>query len=359
MPPQVVTLAQGVNLGGDMLTELSGWQGLPYDPKAALTDGSGDLVRSRNALLARIVCAAHAPLWEDLDYVLSICGATEKYQNLMGDYTVPQGPIGLSYLGHDTTLQMCVPSLEYDVSEWPKHVKFGGTLPAKPVDPNFEIPAWLLDVRANGKNGTKTKKVVFTTQGTVAVSDYKPCILPTINGLADREDLVVIATLGVKGLTLDDHFKDGLPANTIVLDYFPYQLVLDHADVVVTNGSYGIYNQCAVHGVPMVLAGSMWEDKPHVSLGLVHSSLPILVTTESLACYILTSPQIANRAQYTGLGLHLRAPEPTAEMVANAVATVTAPGSTYTARAIEIKQEVEDFNCLDTVEKELLKLVRT
>lgn len=159
---------------------------------------------------------------------------------------------------------MRIPSLEFPV-QWPDRVRFGGTLPPKAVDPSFEYPDWFARLRDHGRNGSKIKKIVLTTQGTLA-TQYTARIVPTIQGLADRDDVVVVATLGVKGGTLDGYFPDGLPENAIVEDYFPYSPLLDQADVVVTNGSYGIFSQCAVQGAPMVLAGSVSEDEPEVQI---------------------------------------------------------------------------------------------
>lgn len=264
IPPQISTLEQGPMIQGGINTDLAGCLGVPH-PDGALARDS-DAMRARNAFLARLSCAALAPTWETFRFVMRMCGASEDYQPLLGDgLECPQIPSNISFLGHDTTLQMCIPSLEYE-ARWPAHVKFGGTLPPKPVDhttTEVVFPEWYEDMRREGRAGTGARKFILVTQGTVAV-DYTMCVVPTIRGLAESDNVTVIATLGRKGASLDKHFPEGIPKNAIVVDYFPYDPLLRHVDLVVTNGSYGIFSQCAAYGVPMVAAGAKSEDKPEV-----------------------------------------------------------------------------------------------
>ncbi|KAL0940039.1 udp-glucuronosyl udp-glucosyltransferase [Colletotrichum truncatum] len=319
IPPQIFSVEQGPTLPGPINSGLAGNIGIPhYDSSGS----SQEAIHARNVLLARLCSAAFAPTWDDLRFVLRMCGASEDFNTIFdSDTCIPQIPSNLGFLCHDTTLQMCVPSLEYRSTSWPKHVKFGGTLPRKTLDVTFDRPVWLDEVRQQGRQGSKKKKVVFTTQGTMAV-DYSMCILPTIMGLSDREDIIVIAVLGVKGESLEQ-----APSNAIVLDYFPYDPILELADVVVTNGSYGIFSQCALHGVPMVLAGAFSEDKP----------------------------EVCNRAEYSGIGLYIRSSWPRPEEIAAGVNKVLETDK-YVKRAAEISAEIEEFKCLDTVERELRKL---
>lgn len=226
--------------------------------KKAITPAKhGGLTRS---LKARLHCALYEPTWEELRGVLRACGARDDYAPLLAGTSVAQAPSTLPFLCHDATLQMCTPSLEFP-AQWPDRVRFGGALPPKAVDPDLVYPDWF----ARLERGTnKKRRIVLATQGTLA-TQYAACVVPTIRGLAGRNDVLVVATLGARGATLDEHFPVGrLPGNAVVVDYFPYRPLLELADVVVTNGSYGIFSQCAVHGVPMVLAGSVSEDKPEV-----------------------------------------------------------------------------------------------
>lgn len=76
--------------------------------------------------------------------------------------------------------------------------------------------------------------------------------MPTLEALASREDVIVVALLCVEGATLD---RD-VPENSRVVDYLPYHALLPYTDVLVTNGGYGGFMQAVMHGVPMVMAGT-------------------------------------------------------------------------------------------------------
>ncbi len=102
--------------------------------------------------------------------------------------------------------------------------------------------------------------------------------------------------------------------------------MIEHADILVTNGSYGVFGHCVVHGIPMVLSGD-GQDKPEVGL----------------------------RGEYAGFALSLGVGSPTAEMLAASVAKVLAEPK-YKRRAMELKKEAEDFKCFETVERELRAL---
>jgi UDP:flavonoid glycosyltransferase YjiC (YdhE family) len=81
--------------------------------------------------------------------------------------------------------------------------------------------------------------------------------------LADREDIIVIGVLGVKGARLDGV---KVPPNTRVVDYLMYEAVLAYADVFITNGGYNGFMTGVMHGVPMVLAGRTGKYSSPISL---------------------------------------------------------------------------------------------
>ncbi|POS75594.1 UDP-glucuronosyl/UDP-glucosyltransferase [Diaporthe helianthi] len=253
--------AKAPKILGPLNAGLSASLGLPHDRSAAQPEnanpssslssspfGLGEAIRARNALLARLACAAMGLVWDSLRFVLRMCGARDDIYEILAaeDHIMPQLLSNISFLGTDTTLQMCVPGLEYDNVTWPRYVRFGGTLPPWPLDPGFELPGWF-----RKRLGDTTKTVVFATQGTIAV-DYMQVIVPTIKALAGRDGFTVVATLGRRGASLDSFFPKGLPANAIVLDYFLYTPILERANFVVTNGSYGIYSQCATFSMLML-----------------------------------------------------------------------------------------------------------
>ncbi|TLD03227.1 uncharacterized protein PgNI_12435 [Pyricularia grisea] len=221
----------------------------------------------------------------------------------------------------DITLQTCSPSLELPRSDLPDKVRFIGCLPSKTPDPAFEYPEWWGDVNSPGPN---RRKIIGVAQGTVAVK-YNDLIIPVIQGLRDRDDVFVVAVLGVKGASLPAEVE--IPTNTKVVDFMPYEALLPHLDVWVINAGYGGFTQGVMHGVPMVFSGDT-EDKAEVSM----------------------------RGQWAGVGYNLRTASPTPEQVAQGVDRVLEDHE-YKARVIEIRKENEALKSLQAVEKYIWDLV--
>lgn len=86
------------------------------------------------------------------------------------------------------------------------------------------------------------------------------------------------------------------------------------------------FQHAVANGVPIVQAG-IGEDKPEIGI----------------------------RAEWSGLGVYLRASPPTPLMVRDAVRKVIE--GPYQARALELKKEAAEFGTLDIVEREVLALV--
>ena len=217
---------------------------------------------------------------------------------------------------HDITLQMCHPGLEFDRPDWHPKVHFIGALPRKPIKKDQVYPPFWNEVIGD-------KKIIVVTQGTVA-TDYSKLIIPTLQALAGRDDLVVIGLLGVKGASLP---KDvDIPSNAYILDYFPYDTLLPHASVFIFNAGYGGFIHGVINGVPMVLAGDTEE-----------------------------KPEVAVRAEYSGLGVNLRTGTPTKEQVSEAVNKVLEDPS-YKEKVTYIMRENEKLDATDAIERAVLKM---
>jgi MGT family glycosyltransferase len=143
-----------------------------------------------------------------------------------------------------------VPAFEYPRSDLPTHVHFVG-----PLQPDLsrhgDLPSWMSQI-------DHSKPVVLVTQGTVA-TDLQDLVAPTLRGLGSA-DLTVIATggAGVHELGLR------IPANAFVEEFVPYDALLPHVDVIVTNGGFGSVQLALAHGIPIVVAGTT-EDKPEIA----------------------------------------------------------------------------------------------
>ncbi|TEA21432.1 UDP-glucosyltransferase B1 [Colletotrichum sidae] len=215
---------------------------------------------------------------------------------------------------YDVTLQMCSENLEYPRSDLHATIKYAGCLPPKPIDPNYKYPEWWGDVTSG------TKKVIGVGQGTVAM-DYTDLVIPAIKGLADREDVVVVAILGARGAELPADLE--IPANTRVVDYLHYDALLKYTDVWVMNAGYGGFIHGIANGVPMVLGGDS-EDKP----------------------------EVAARGEWAGVAHNLKTGRPTPEQVAAGVEAVLA-NDRYKKRVVEIQKENEELKVLDVIERHI------
>lgn len=301
--------------------------GLPYDDSEA--------GRARN-------CAAHATVWnQDAENrardILNMMNCSKSIDTVLEQYN----SAGLRHpfwdavsLVNDTTLQMGLPSLEYPSASWPSHFRFAGPLPLKALPPDLRYPSWWQEVEYHSathgvQSGAKRRKIITVTQGT-EVTDYKQLITPTICALSSRDDMLVIVLLGKRGATLDgylEHLPDKvLPANTRVLDYFPYDALLAHSDVFVSNSGYGGLTHAVTNGVPMVQTGKDFD-----------------------------KPDIGRRIEYAGLGIFLPEPPPNPKDVLNSVDRLL-KDETYRCRAKALQAEAKAARPLEMVEAAIINL---
>ena len=200
----------------------------------------------------------------------------------------------------DLFLQPTVPSFEYPRSDLPPQVQFIGPL-IPPASTTAPLPAWWADVTAARAAGTA---IVLVTQGTLA-TDPRDLIGPGLRGLAGQPVLVVATSAAAPR----DVGLATWPANARVAPYIPYQALLPHVSVMVTNGGYGGVQMALGHGVPLVVAGGSEE-----------------------------KPEIAARVAWSGVGLDLRCGRPRDAAVRRAVRRVLAE-PTYAARARVLADE--------------------
>lgn len=208
-------------------------------------------------------------------------------------------------------LQMCIPSVEYPRSDAPRNVIFAGGIPKGYRSGYTNPPAWWDEITSN-----KSKKIILVSQGTVAVN-FSDLIIPTMVALKGRDDMIVIVALGRKGASLREGTE--VPANVRVGDFVPFDEVLPYCIAFVTNGGYGSFQHAVGNGIPLVIGGTT-EDKP----------------------------EIAARAEWTGIGYNLRTSTPTPEAVLAAVEEVTT-NSKYKQRALELKTEMATYDPIKIV----------
>jgi MGT family glycosyltransferase len=194
-------------------------------------------------------------------------------------------------------LQFTVPGFEYPLRHPRANVRFVGPL-SRTAPSGRRTPEWWGDLDGD-------RPLVHVTQGTIANDDVTQLLLPTLEGLADEDVLVVVSTGGRPVSSLGE-----LPANARAADYLPYDLLFPRLAAFVTNGGYGGLHYALEHGVPIVAAGTT-EDK--------------LETTARVA--------------WSGAGVNLRTDSPDPEQVRDAVRRVLGT-PTYRAAAQRLGAEI-------------------
>ncbi len=194
-------------------------------------------------------------------------------------------------LNCDAYLAGTVPEFEFDMGPQLAHVSFVGALPPPPV--TGDLPGWWGDLDGG-------RRVVLVTQGTVANADLGRLIGPTLTALADRDDLLVLATTGGRPVT---DLGLSVPANARVAPFLPFAPLLPRVDALVTNGGYGTVQLALRAGVLIVVAG-LTEDKAEVAARVAASGVGIDLHTDdptpeairASVDAVLTQPSYRERA---------------------------------------------------------------
>ncbi|KAH8597153.1 putative UDP-glucuronosyltransferase 2A3 [Bisporella sp. PMI_857] len=246
--------------------------------------------------------------------------AFEEELNKLGAKNGGKFFIEAAFFSPDRFLQMCTPSVEYPRSDAPAHIRFVGGLPKGHRDPFTNAPSWWSEVTDN-----KTKKIVAVSQGSVALN-YEELIIPTMTAFASNPDILVVVALGAKGAALPA--GTAVPENARVADFIPFDELLPHCAVFVTNCGYGAFQHAIGNGTPLVAAG-ISEDKF----------------------------EVAARAEWAGVAINLRTQTPTVEQVRESVEEVLA-NPKYKARATELEKEMASFDPMGIVANTIEELAK-
>ncbi len=197
---------------------------------------------------------------------------TRRYEAVRAQVGLPR--LGTTFLDSFTSpflyLQGTVPSFEYPRSDLAPQLHFVGPLLPEPHE-GFTAPDWWSEL-------DDSRPVVLVTQGTVA-TDPRQLLAPAIRALAARDVLVVATSGGPTGPVLDA-LGGTLPSNTRLEQFVPYDDLMPHVSVLVTNGGYGTMQQALARGVPIVAAGAT-EDKPETTARVAWSGAGIRIKTQS------------------------------------------------------------------------------
>ncbi|PYG98947.1 hypothetical protein CVV67_17905 [Arthrobacter stackebrandtii] len=189
----------------------------------------------------------------------------------------------------------------------PARVHYVGMVHKAPVE-NGAPPPWWDAVLAD------PRPLVHITQGTQNV-DPADLIRPALAAVAAM-DTQAVAVTGRPG-----HHDAGVPlaGNCHMADLIPYEALLPHVALMVTNGGWGGVLAAISHGIPLVVAGGD-----------------------------IDKPEIAARVAYSGAGVDLRTGTPTAARLTAAIAAVTADPR-YAARAAELASRLNALSAPEEI----------
>jgi hypothetical protein len=219
--------------------------------------------------------------------------------------------LDLVYLLPDIFLQMCIPSVEYPRSDAPDSIRFGGGMAKGQRDAFSNPPSWWSEVVEN-----KTKKIIGVSQGSVAMN-FTDLVIPTMTGLANEEDILVVVALGKKGAALPEGTL--IPANARVADFIPFDELMPYCSAFISNGGYGTFQHCVSHALPIIIGGET-EDKP----------------------------EVAGRAEWCGIGINLHTATPAPELILSSVSEIIS-NPKYKKRALELETEMGTFDPIGVI----------
>ncbi|KAF1948264.1 UDP-Glycosyltransferase/glycogen phosphorylase [Byssothecium circinans] len=190
----------------------------------------------------------------------------------------------------DYLLSLGIPEFQFHRSDLRPNVRFFGAFKKvgkQDGDKGAQLPSWWDDIAKAKKEG---KKIVAVSQGTLEVNPEN-LVLPTLEALKDRDDVLVIATFVVS----EPEDVPGLvvPSNARVTKFVPFDLLLPLVDVLISNGGYVAVQHSLRVGVPMVVSGTT-QDKPETNAII----------------------------EYTGVGINLRLQQPGADKIRDAVGEI-------------------------------------
>nr|WP_293843060.1 nucleotide disphospho-sugar-binding domain-containing protein [uncultured Arsenicibacter sp.] len=194
----------------------------------------------------------------------------------------------------------------------------GFEFPRKKISPNVRYVGPMLPYKtqqsgnfAYADKAKRYKRVVLTTQGTFE-RDVEKILAPTLEAFRDDPDTLVIATTGGSGTDL---LRKRYPqTNMIIEDFIPFESVMPHASVYVTNSGYGGVMLALQHELPVVAAG-------------IHEG----------------KAEIASRIDYCRLGINLNTETPAPAQIRQAVLKVL-NNKTYAQRLAKIRAEFSRYN---------------
>lgn len=182
----------------------------------------------------------------------------------------------------DVLLQSGTPSFEYRRSDLAQNIRYIGAL--LPYRKEGTGERWH-DPRLD-----RYSKAVLVTQGTVE-KDVSKLLVPAIEAFKDTDTLVIVTT----GHSQTAQLRERFPwPNVLIEDFIPFDQVMPHVQLYISNGGYGGVMQAIQHGLPMLVAG-VHEGKNEINARINYLKYGISLRTETP-----TAAQIAGAARALG-----------------------------------------------------------
>jgi len=164
-------------------------------------------------------------------------------------------------------LQSGTPGFEYARTDMSPHIHFAG--PLLPHSRTRSGQRW------HHEKLRRYEHVILITQGTVE-RDVEKLIVPALEAFKDSNCLVIVTTGGSGTAGLRARFPQD---NIIIEDFIPFDEVMPHADVYISNGGYGGVLLSIRHGLPMVVGG-VHEGKNEINARIGYFGLGVNMRTE-------------------------------------------------------------------------------
>lgn len=308
--PWDVIVADGLSLGAHLASEHTGtpWvtvsivpltipsRELP-PPGLGIRPGRGPLGHARDAALRGILPLASSGLQRAYRWARADAGLAPTGRSF-----------GDAWYSPELVCASGVPELDYPRSDLPPQIVYVGTL-TPTATPGPAAPPWLADAAASAD------PVVHVTQGTLN-TEPRELIRPSFAALG-RQRVRLIAVTGRKGRA---ELPFPAPPNARVADVLPYDGLLPHVDVMITNGGWGGVLAALAHGIPLIVAGGD-VDKPEIAarVAWAGAGLDLRTGTPSprriLAAWRRVSAEPDYRASAERIGAALRQHDGPAEVV--------------------------------------------
>jgi UDP:flavonoid glycosyltransferase YjiC (YdhE family) len=164
--------------------------------------------------------------------------------------------------------QSGIPEFEYHRSDLNPKVKFTGPLLPykKNSDHSFKYTEKLKQYEI----------VILISQGTIDNKDQNKLIIPTLEALKDKNNLLIVAT---GNINTDELRKKYSRSNIIIEDFIDFDFILNYTDLYITNGGYGGVMLSLSKGVPILTAG-ITEGKNDINARIRYYKVGIDLKTE-------------------------------------------------------------------------------